>query len=82
MHEAADYLEVIEIKVLDNQRLFIKFSDGVEKEVNLTGLIENPPPVFVRLQDENEFKRVSINPVGGISWGCGADLSAEYLQSA
>ena len=81
MHKAADYLEVIEIKVLDGQRLFIKFSDGMAKEVSLAMLLENPPPVFIKLKDEEEFRKVNINPVGGVSWSCGADLSAEYLRS-
>ena len=82
MHKASDYLEVVEVKFLDGQRLSVKFNDGVIKEVDLTPLIENPPPVFVQLKDKEEFKNVSINPVGGISWNCGADLSAEYLKSA
>lgn len=81
MYEASHYLKVIEIKVLDKQRLSVKFNDGVVKEIDLTPLIQNPPPVFVKLTDEQEFKTVRVNPVGGISWACGADLSAEYLRS-
>ena len=81
MHEVFDYLEVVEVKFLDGQRLSGKFNDGVIKEVDLTPLIENPPPVFVKLNKE-EFKNVSINPVGGISWNCSTDLSTEYLKSA
>lgn len=81
MYEASEYLEIISVKILDNHRLSIKFSDGIMKEVNLAQLIKNPPPVFVELKNEEEFKTACINPVGGISWSCGADLSAEYLRS-
>ena len=81
MHEASNYLEVVEIKVLDSQRLSIKFNDGVVRKISLAPLIKSPPPVFIKLKKEEEFKTARINPVGGISWSCGADLSAEYLRS-
>ncbi|MBF0297208.1 MAG: DUF2442 domain-containing protein [Oligoflexia bacterium] len=45
-------------------------------------LMSNPPTVFVPLKDKEEFKKVSVNPVGRIEWACGADLSAEYLLSS
>ena len=61
-------------------RLYVRFSDDEEKEVDLSHLIEAPPPVFAPLQNPEEFSRVSINVVGGISWHCGADLSAGYLK--
>ena len=81
MMMSLNYLEVVEVAALDDRRLSVRFNDGVTKEVDLTFLVETPPPVFVKLKIEDEFEKVGINPVGGISWSCGADLSAEYLRS-
>ena len=80
MDRMTDYLEVVNIGILDKKRLLVEFNDGIKKEVDLAFLIKNPPPVFTKLQDEKEFKKIKINPVGGVSWNCGADLSAEYLR--
>lgn len=82
MKEAKEYLEVINVEAIDHETLLVEFSDGEKKKVSLANLIKSPPPVFVKLQTVEEFKKVKINPVGGISWDCGADLSAEYLKTA
>ena len=82
MKEAKEYLEVVNVEALDNETLMVEFSDGEKKKVSLAKLIKSPPPVFVKLQVVEEFKKVKVNPVGGISWDCGADLSAEYLKTA
>jgi hypothetical protein len=81
MKEAKEYLEVIGVEAIDHETLMVEFSDGEKKEVSLSDLIKSPPPVFIKLQAVEEFKKVKINPVGGISWDCGADLSAEYLKA-
>jgi Protein of unknown function (DUF2442) len=60
--------------------LRIQFSDGLEKKVDLSALLMNPPEAFLSLKKESEFNKVSVNPVGGIQWNCGADLSADYLR--
>lgn len=77
-----DYLEVIKVEVIDSENLRIEFNDGEKKTVNFSHLISSPPPVFEKIKDENEFRKVSINPVGGISWEFGGDLSAEYLKAS
>ena len=62
--------------------LNVRFTNGQQKRVDLSSLVCNPPPVFSSLSDKSEFRKVSVNPVGGIQWECGADLSAEYLLGA
>lgn len=69
------------VKVENGFILKLSFSNGINKKIDLSALIKNPPPVFALLKNEDEFKKVSINPVGGIQWECGADLSADYLFS-
>ncbi len=77
--------ELIEVESVKHERnfiLIIQFSNGQSKQVDLSNLLKNPPPVFLKLKDEIEFRKVSVNPVGGIQWACGADLSAEFLLAA
>ena len=80
MITAKKYLEVIGVKSLGGFRLEVSFNDGLRREVDLTQLLKSPPPVFQPITDEKNFSKVEINAVGGISWDCGADLSAEFLK--
>ncbi|OFZ12490.1 MAG: hypothetical protein A2Z20_04845 [Bdellovibrionales bacterium RBG_16_40_8] len=82
MIEGAELIEVESVVAEENQTLIVQFNNGQKKKVDLSSLLKNPPPVFAALREANEFKKVSVNPVGGIQWACGADLSAEYLLSA
>lgn len=82
MQIAKEILEITEVTVVGTRTLKVNFNDGTEGEVRLNELLSSPPPVFHALQDEKEFMKVSINPVGGVIWDCGADLSADYLKSA
>ena len=81
MQTAKDIVEVVELRVLEPFRLYVRFSDDEEKEVDLSHLTVRPPPVFEALLNPEEFQCVDINVVGGISWRCGADLSANYLKN-
>lgn len=76
-----ELIEVESITAENNFVLNVQFSNGQQKKIDLSSLLKNPPPMFANLRDQNEFKKVSVNPVGGIQWECGADLSAEYLLS-
>jgi hypothetical protein len=79
MISGADLIEVESVSVQKDFVLQIIFNNGLKKEVDLSSLLKNPPPVFSFLRDQNEFRKVSVNPVGGIQWDCGADLSADFL---
>lgn len=82
MIEGSELIEVESVIAENNYILIVKFNNGHTKKIDFSNLLKNPPPVFVELKNANEFKKVSVNPVGGIQWQCGADLSAEYLLSA
>jgi len=82
MVDGAELIEVESVVAENDHVLFVEFSNGHKKKVDLANLLKNPPPVFSKLRDANEFKKVSVNIVGGIQWDCGADLSAEYLLGA
>lgn len=79
MISGAELIEVESVKVEDGNQLTIYFSNGLQKKVDLSLLLQAPPPVFEKLRDIKEFQKISINPVGGVQWECGADLSAEFL---
>ena len=75
----SDLIEVEFAQDVSYGKIEVKYSNGTHRQVNLTEFLNAPPPVFTKLKDENEFRKISINPVGGIQWECGADLSAEFL---
>jgi hypothetical protein len=82
MISGAELIEVESVAVEKDFLLSVTFSNGQKKTVDLSSLLKNPPPVFSALRDMNEFRKVSVNPVGGIQWDCGADLSADFLFAA
>ncbi len=82
MIEGAEMIEVESVMAESDFLLNIQFTNGKNKKVDLSLLLKNPPPVFTKLRDKDEFKKVTVNIVGGVQWECGADLSADYLLSA
>ena len=75
-----EYLFIVAIRNLGNFRLALTFSDGARRQIDFLGFLKSPPDVFRKLRDRREFSRVSINPVGGLGWECGADLCADVLH--
>ena len=70
--------EVIDIKDLGNYHLWIKFSDGKEKVINFRPFIGKG---FTKeLLDPENFKKVSLEPGGGIAWLNGFDFCPNYLR--
>ncbi|NOX63868.1 MAG: DUF2442 domain-containing protein [Chloroflexi bacterium] len=67
----------IEVRPLEGYRLWIKYSDGVEGEVDLRDLVGKG--VFSLWSDYDEFKKVYIGSGGEIAWGEGIDLCPDAL---
>ena len=82
MISGSELIEVEYVSVEKDFEIIVLFSNGLQKKIDLSSLLQNPPPVFFILRDQSEFKKISVNAVGGIQWECGADLSADYLLSA
>ena len=70
----------IEVKPLDNYRLWVRFSDGVEGIVDLSEFAGEG--VFALWNDCREFQRVHIGPNGEIAWTDQIDMcpDAIYLK--
>jgi len=73
-------LKPVKIKALPNYRLWVKYSDGVAGEVDLSHLVGQG--VFALWNDYHAFEKVQIGPGRQISWAEEIDLcpDAIYLQ--
>ena len=65
------------VKVLPKYKLWIKYSDGVEGEVDLSHLVGKG--IFSLWEDETEFQKVSIANSGEIVWNDKIDLCPDSL---
>lgn len=70
----------VEVKALPNYRLWVKYSDGVAGEVDLSHLVGKG--VFALWNDYHAFEQARIGPGRQISWPEEIDLcpDAIYLQ--
>lgn len=70
----------IAVKALEGYRLWLRYSDGIEGEVDLSHLVGRG--VFKAWQDKAFFEAVHIDEAGAVSWGEEIDLcpDALYLQ--
>ncbi len=70
--------QVHEAEARPGYRLWIRFEDGTEGEVNLAHLVGSG--VFERWQDEDEFMRVTIDPESGtVTWPGDIDIAPDAL---
>ncbi|GHV32594.1 hypothetical protein AGMMS4952_23240 [Spirochaetia bacterium] len=70
-------LKVKTVRPLDNYKLFVQFSTGEEKEVDIAPLLNEP--AFIPLKDKSVFDRVYVD-YGAPVWNNGTiDIAPEYL---
>lgn len=72
--------KLIEIKPRPNYRLWLKYSDGIEGEVDLSSNVGKG--VFSLWNDVKNFEKVKIGKSGEISWSDEVDIdsTAMYLR--
>lgn len=59
--------------------VWVKFSDGVEGEIDLTPELHGP--IFEPLRDVKVFRKFSVHPeLHTIVWENGADFAPEFLH--
>jgi len=67
-----------EVKYQDDYRIWLKFSDGVEGEINLESELWGE--VFQPLRDKARFAELSLDEeLKTIVWPNGADFAPEFL---
>lgn len=70
----------VEVRALEPYRIWLRYDDGVEGEVDLSHLAGQG--VFTAWEDPEFFAGVYIGPIGGISWDERVDLcpDAVYMR--
>ena len=73
------FLHVTSVRHLGGHRLAVAFTDGTEREVDLSD--ELGGEVFEPLRDEAAFAEAYVDPeTRTVSWSNGADFAPEFLQ--
>jgi hypothetical protein len=73
--------DVVEVRLLDGYRVFLRFDDGVRGELDLEPLLSPFDGVFEPLRELDRFREVFVDGGGTIAWPNGADLAPEVLYS-
>jgi Protein of unknown function (DUF2442) len=72
-------LRVIDAKLVKEFVVWVRFNDGSEGEVDLSGELEGP--VFEPLKDPKVFAQFKLDPdIHTLVWPNGADLAPEFLH--
>jgi hypothetical protein len=72
-------LHVVEAKYERNYVVYLRFNDGAEGYVDLSGELYGE--MFAPLKDKGRFATFKVDPeLGTIVWANGADLSPEFLH--
>jgi hypothetical protein len=59
--------------------IWLRFSDGVEGEIDLANELDGP--IFQPLKDPSSFRLVQLHPeLHTLVWPNGADLAPEFLR--
>lgn len=73
--------DIIEVKVVKNYILYIRFEDGLSGEVDVSKIVPFEG-VFSKLKEHSYFETVQVDKdLGTIVWDNGADLAPDYLYS-
>ncbi len=73
--------DVIDVRVMDDYQLHLRFEDGVQGAVDVAGIVAFTG-VFAPLRSQDYFRRVRVDAeLGTICWPNGADLDPDVLYS-
>jgi hypothetical protein len=73
--------DVVQVRPLEGFKLYLRFEDGVEGEVDVKTLTPLEG-VFAPLKKRSEFEKVSVDPeFGTVCWPNGADLDPDVLYA-
>lgn len=71
------FVHVVEARHVRNYTVWLRFSDGVCGEVDLSEELDGP--VFEPLRDVDQFKRFTL-ALHTLTWENGADFAPEFLR--
>lgn len=70
--------KIIDIKLVGDFLLSIKFNDGEFKTINFEPLIGKG--ISSQLRDKEYFRKISIDIGGGLEWPNGMDFCPNFLK--
>ena len=71
---------IVDARHLSSYTVWLRFSDGAEGEVDLSGELHGE--VFEPLRDPEYFSKVQVHPeLRTLTWPNGADFAPEFLRS-
>ena len=71
---------VTHVRVLPGYRLFVRFIDGTEGEVDMSAMVKAPDAgVFAELADPAAFSN-AFNNDGHVAWPTGQDLAPDAMH--
>lgn len=74
-------VDVIEVRILGDHRLFVKFEDGVQGEIDVAEIVPFEG-VFAPLRDPARFAEARVHgELGTVYWPNGADLDPDVLYA-
>jgi len=74
-------VDVVEVRALEGYRVFVRFEDGVQGEVDVSEMVTFEG-VFAPLRDPARFAEVRVHPeLRTVYWPNGADLDPDVLYS-
>jgi hypothetical protein len=71
---------ISELRVEPGYRLWVRFADGVEGEVDVSALVGSG--MFTPLADESFFATAFIDEFGALGWPNGADLAPDAMHDS
>ena len=72
---------VTDARTLPDYRLWVRFSDGVEGEIDLKDFIAaDPRPIVAALRDPTTFSAIRLE-MDTVVWANGFDLAPEFLHT-
>ena len=75
-------IDVAEARAVENHRLYVRFVDGVEGEIDLDAFVRWEG-IFAPLRDPARFAEVRVDvELGTVVWPNGADLDPDVLYAA
>ena len=74
-------VDIVEARAVGGHRIYLRFEDGVEGEVDLSKIVEFEG-VFAPLREPAEVAKVRVDSeIGTVCWPSGADLDPDVLYS-
>jgi hypothetical protein len=75
---ARAFVHVVAARTRGGRRVWVKFDDGVEGELDLTAHLDGE--VFDPLRDDEYFARLTVGAGRTLEWPNGADFAPEFLH--